>query len=288
VSTERHGTASLPEAARVTLPNRGTTNVWDIAATQGGHETPILLLHGWNIDAPANFGSAVADLSEFHRIVMYDQHGHGGGVRAPERFTFEAAADDAIAVLDAVGISKAIVLGYSMGGAIAQLVARSAPDRCTGLVLSATADRFSERHRERAQFATFGVAARAVRRLPPRVRRIVFNRVTWAACYKYPPWIRDTVRAADPVTLLEAGAQFGQFDSTDWNRDLEQPSAFIVTQHDVVVDPTRQMRLASSLGVVHLDHLDAGHNIPILDDPRYGAALRNAVDAVVAAEAAAR
>lgn len=285
MSTTRHGAASLPKATRVTLPNRGTTNVWDIAPNRGGDETPILLLHGWNIDAPANFGSAIADLSESRRIVMYDQHGHGGGVRAPEQFTFEAAADDAAAVLDAVDIAKAVVVGYSMGGAIAQLVARRSPDRCAALVLSATADRFSESRRERTQFATFAIAARAVRRLPPRARRIAFNRITWAACHKYPVWVRDTVRAADPVTLLEAGAQLGHFDSTDWAADLEQPSAFIVTEHDVVVDPTRQNRLAASLGVVHLDHLEAGHDIPIRDDPRYGAALRDAVDAVVAAGA---
>ena len=59
-------------------------------------------------------------------------------------FRLSDCAADAAAVLRELGIGPAIVVGYSMGGAIAQLVARDHPDVVAGLVLSGTAQHWQE------------------------------------------------------------------------------------------------------------------------------------------------
>ena len=64
------------------------------------------------------------------------------GIRADRAVRLADCADDAVAALDVLGIERAIAVGYSMGGPIAQLVWHRHRDRTAGLVLCATAHRF--------------------------------------------------------------------------------------------------------------------------------------------------
>lgn len=267
------------------MPLRGTISTWDCAPVSTASvsttaDVPLLLLHGWNVDAHLNFASALPTLTASHRVVLFDQHGHGAGLRTDAPFDLEACADDAIAVLDDLGIEEAIIVGYSLGGAVAQLVARRHHARCRGLVLAATADRFSENARERTQFALLAAGARAMRRLPAKPKDVVFRQVSAMACRHYPPWVLDTVRQADPVTLLEAGAALGRFDSTAWTHTPTIPTSMVVTAADTVVDPARQRRLASHVRANEVIEVAADHDLPIRNDPRFGEALLSAINAV--------
>lgn len=278
---------SKPPARSVGIAGRGAAAVWDCPpepATTGDqnapHQRPILLLHGWNVDAPLNFDSALTALRRERRVVMFDQHGHGRGIRSDERFDLQNCAEDAVAVLDALQVEQAIVVGYSLGGSVAQFLARTHPDRIAGLVLAATADRFSETSSERAQFVALEAGARAMRRLPAGPRDKIFARISAVACRRYPPWVLDTVRAADPITLLEAGSALGRFDSSSWSASLSMPCAAVVTSNDTVVDPVRQRRLAGRLGATTVIEVAADHDLPIRNDPRFADALVAACSAV--------
>ena len=59
-------------------------------------------------------------------MIAFDQRWHGRGIRSP-RFRFVDCADDVAAVMDELGVEQAIIAGYSMGGAIAQLRLAPAP-----------------------------------------------------------------------------------------------------------------------------------------------------------------
>ncbi len=275
-----HPRRGLPSPTRIALPERGATSVWDSGPPTESTRAPLLLLHGWNIDAPANFGYAFDALSVDRRVVMFDQHGHGEGVRPTSRFTLDDAAADAIAVLDQLDIHRAVIVGYSMGGAIAQLVARRAPHRCAGAILMATADRFCDSRRDQRQFAVFHRGARVLDALPAPARDRAFDRIAGAACKKYPDWVLETVKQADPVALLDAAASLGTFDSTEWSGALTPPVAFVYTSRDSVVPPRRQIRLANALGVVHMHSVDADHDLPIRDDPRFARAILKTVAAI--------
>ena len=281
--------SALPEARAVSLGSRGSTAVWDSASEDSASEDsasersdriPTLLLHGWNVDARLNFASTFPALVGRRRVVTFDQHGHGAGFRSNDPFDLDACAADAIGVLDELGIERAIITGYSLGGAIAQIVGRRNPDRCAGIVLAATTDRFADHRRERAQFSGLAASARLMRRLSPSLKSAAFRRITAVACRRYPPWVLDTVRTADPVALLEAGAALGRFDSSSWSATLTVPSAVVITSRDTVVPPHRQRRLALGLGTTDTFELDADHDIPIRQDARLGEALAAAIDAV--------
>ena len=65
----------------------------------------VLLLHGWTASSDLQFVAAYEALAERFSIVGLDHRGHGRGLRSPDAFTLEDAADDAAAVLRALGIA---------------------------------------------------------------------------------------------------------------------------------------------------------------------------------------
>lgn len=71
-------------------------------------------------------------------VIRYDNRDTGKSTCYPPGkpgYTFEEMADDAIYVLDAYGIEKAIIMGMSMGGMLTQMIALRHPDRVKGIVL---------------------------------------------------------------------------------------------------------------------------------------------------------
>jgi 3-oxoadipate enol-lactonase len=92
------------------------------------------------------------------RNVAYDARGHGRSPAPEGDCTVEDLARDALAVMDATGLDRAILCGLSLGGATAMAMARLAPERVAGLVLANTAVSFPppEMWRERAATARAG------------------------------------------------------------------------------------------------------------------------------------
>jgi pimeloyl-ACP methyl ester carboxylesterase len=107
-------------------------------ALQGSEDAPgILMLHGFT-DSWFSFSRVLRLLPHDVRAIVPDQRGHGDSDK-PESCTPDAMASDAIALLDALGVAQATVVGHCMGGFIAQRVAAMAPERVSGLLLVATA-----------------------------------------------------------------------------------------------------------------------------------------------------
>jgi pimeloyl-ACP methyl ester carboxylesterase len=72
-----------------------------------------------------------------HRVVSYDARGHGQSspAPAPDAYAYEELADDLLAVLDACGIERAVLVGASMGAHTIVRLALDHGDRVAGLVL---------------------------------------------------------------------------------------------------------------------------------------------------------
>lgn len=107
-----------------------------LAALRFGHGgTPVLALHGW-LDNAASFVPIAAHL-EGVDLVALDLPGHGASAHLPAaaEYTMPAAARAALAAADALGWSRFVLLGHSMGAAIATLLAAAAPARIERLAL---------------------------------------------------------------------------------------------------------------------------------------------------------
>jgi len=77
-------------------------------------------------------------MASFSRLIMFDKRGQGLSDRPGSPPTLEQSADDARAVLDAVGSDQAAVYGISEGGPMSILLAASNPDRVSALALYGT------------------------------------------------------------------------------------------------------------------------------------------------------
>ncbi|MDT0327070.1 alpha/beta fold hydrolase [Nocardiopsis lambiniae] len=112
------------------------TRIWYDVLGEGD---PLLLFNGQSLDHEMWDGPHAA-LAGRHRVVRMDFRGTGGsGAPLDQPYTLDLFVDDALAVLDALGIDRAHVYGFSMGGKVAQRFAVRAPERLGALVLGATA-----------------------------------------------------------------------------------------------------------------------------------------------------
>lgn len=98
---------------------------------------PLLLLHGFTSDR-SDFDPIVDPLVDrgWH-VAIPDQRGHGDSPQpdGEHSYSLELFAGDALALATALGWDEVVLLGHSMGGMIAQLVALAAPERIRALVL---------------------------------------------------------------------------------------------------------------------------------------------------------
>ena len=118
----------------------------------------VLLLHGWTASSDIQFFTAYEALAARFTFVGVDHRGHGRGVRSPDAFTLEDAADDAAAVVRQLGLGPVVAVGYSMGGPVALHLTRRHPDVVAGLVVQATALEWSATWRERALWRVLPIA----------------------------------------------------------------------------------------------------------------------------------
>ncbi|MCU4181661.1 alpha/beta fold hydrolase [Bosea sp. BH3] len=106
-------------------------------AFREGHGQPLLLVSG--LSGTAAFWTDIAStLSRSFHVIRFDQRGIGASTRGEAPCNMELLARDSIAILDATGIDRAVVLGHSTGGCIAQTIGRLAPERLDGLISSAS------------------------------------------------------------------------------------------------------------------------------------------------------
>lgn len=108
-----------------------------LAVAESGTGPPVVLLHG--LTATRRYvvmGSKALERGGY-RIVAYDARGHGSSSPAPEgsAYTYEDLGLDLIAVLDGLGIERAVFAGASMGAHTALWLALREPDRVGGLVV---------------------------------------------------------------------------------------------------------------------------------------------------------
>jgi pimeloyl-ACP methyl ester carboxylesterase len=100
----------------------------------GGDGAPVILAHGFLMDHEM-FVHQVAALRDDYRVITWDERGFGRTEYDGEPFTYWDSAADCLALLDHLGIERAVVGGMSQGGFLSLRVALTAPDRVRALIL---------------------------------------------------------------------------------------------------------------------------------------------------------
>jgi pimeloyl-ACP methyl ester carboxylesterase/predicted glycosyltransferase len=143
--TITHGAAVAPEQTRARYPDAdgyverdGVRSFYEVYGEAG---PSVLLMPTWSIIHSRCWKMQVPYLARRFRVVVFDGRGNGKSDRPslPEHYVEEEFADDALAVMDATGTERAMVVSLSRGAERSLLLAAGHPERVDGLVFIAPA-----------------------------------------------------------------------------------------------------------------------------------------------------
>lgn len=259
--------ARIPAGELVDLPGRGRTYVTDTAGPKPDSPT-IVLLHALGCTGLLTWYPCLEPLSRRYRVVTLDLRWHGQGIHS-EHFSLVDCADDVAALLDVLGIDRAMVGGYSMGSIVAQRVWRQHPERLEGLVLAATTDRFRMSVPEQFFFAGMGTTMLAARGIS-RSRTAVRAARAAADAVDFEPsdiqeWALRELRSTSPWAVGQALSALGRHHSRPWLGGIDVPTAVVILNNDHVIPPRRQRSLARAIPGATTHDIDAGHAACVLE-----------------------
>jgi len=226
-------------------------------------EVPILLIHGLAGSSLTEWYQVAPRLATDRRVIMVDHRGHGLSARGDLRFEVADDADDLAGVLDALDVDQVDVVGYSMGGVIAQALALRSPGRVRKLVLIATFATHSESYKWLRRVGA--IFARAWERVSgfgtPEVRS-GYLIARGAVRREHARWMwRETLRRD-----VESGAQATfallRFDSRDWIGSIEVETMVVIPTSDFLVPTPWQHELAETIPHARVVEIEgAGHEV---------------------------
>ncbi len=199
---------------------------------QGAGE-PIVLLHGLggSVETWTSTGILQA-LAQDHRVIAFDMRGHGKSDKPhdPKKYGREMVLD-VVRLLDHLGIQRAHVAGYSLGGMIVSQLLTLHPDRFLSATLIAAGGRF-------------GVSPDAERELEAQAREVEAECVSRSLIIALAP--SDAPKPSD-----ERIAQMSKDCFADSTRDRFATAAFMRSRSEQVVDPAAAARVTvPTLGIV--------------------------------------
>jgi pimeloyl-ACP methyl ester carboxylesterase len=120
---------------------QGARFYYEVFGDLNSGKTPLLVLHGSYMSGEA-MGPIVRAFAASRPVIALDARGHGRTGDLPGPITYARLADDAAGVLDAIGVRSADVIGYSLGGITAIVMAVRHPDKVRKqIIMSGTAQR---------------------------------------------------------------------------------------------------------------------------------------------------
>ncbi len=262
----------LPPGRLVAVPGRGEMFVREAGPVDG---PVVVLLHGWMYPSDLNWWTCYGPLSTYARVIAPDHRGHGRGTRPAAPFRLADVADDVAALLRHLDTGPVVAVGYSMGGAIAQLLWQRNPDVVGGLVLCATSASWTASPRMRWGWRAMGAlqlvlrivprswwermyAAQVRGELPVPISRMITSDTPDELVARL-GWIVSELDRGSAEDIAEAGRELGRYDARGWLPTVDVPSAVVVTARDRLVPPAVQHDLASRIPgatelTVPLDH----------------------------------
>ena len=199
------------------------TNGLDVSYEQhgAGDGTPLILLHG-GIGGGEIVAAVAPGLATGRRVIVPDLQGHGrtAGIDRPLRA--EHLADDVAGLLEQLGLQRADVMGYSLGGEVAWRVAIQHPDRVRRLVVISAAGRRDGSFPEVVAAMDQMSAAMA-----PMMEQSPYYRHYAQVAPRPQDWADHVGRTADMLKI--------DFDWTDQVAAIEAPTMLVFADSDSVM-----------------------------------------------------
>jgi pimeloyl-ACP methyl ester carboxylesterase len=225
-----------------------SVNGVNIAFQVQGNGPPLVLVMGYRLSSTAWPATFIEQLAQRFTVITLDNRGTGRSDRPVKGYAIANMARDVCRLLDELKFDQVHMLGYSMGGAIAQEFVRQFPDRIKGLILCATM--------AGGPSATYAEppVVRVMRDLdgltPEQAARRIWS-VTYAPGYleKHRQLAEEQMRReiALPTPLHVADLQFQAFAEFDGSQQLaaiRKPTLVLTGDLDRLISPQNSRKIA--------------------------------------------
>jgi pimeloyl-ACP methyl ester carboxylesterase/class 3 adenylate cyclase len=219
------------------------------------------LEHWWSEPGHARW---LHRLGEVARVVLFDKRGTGLSDRLDSQPGMDARMDDVRAVMDALGMEQAAIMGISEAGSLAALFAATHPERCRTLILYGAFARFSSWFPTRSTLQHFydyadtawGTGASLPMFVPSMVGNKAFQR--W--------WGKFERLGATPAACMEMMRLNSQIDVSAILPSIHVPTLVVHRQNDVAVNVEGGRELASLIPHARYAELPGADHIPFVSE----------------------
>jgi len=250
----------------------GERNVYYEVHGQGSGP-PLMLIMGMGGSCRGWLPLQVPEFSRTRRTVIFDHPGVGGSDDTGEAVTTASLADNAVALLDALGVARADVLGVFMGGMVAQEVALRHPKRVNRLALTGTYARPDAKRRLLLEHWR----SLAQARLPLEV--VTRERLLWTLLDETLEqseliqsmvdfFTRDDRPVDADVFARQCEACLGH-DTEDRLGDIRSRALVICGERDLLTPPSLHRKLAEKIPDAHLVMIPYGAHLVMVESAEH-------------------
>jgi pimeloyl-ACP methyl ester carboxylesterase len=255
-----------------------TANQLSLSYDEKGSGIPLLWIHGYPLNKTI-WKPQLEGLADLTRGLAIDLRGHGESQVTSGVYTMEMLADDCAAFLDALGITRPVILaGLSMGGYVGMAFCRRHADRLAGLILCATRAHSDSPQGKQNRSDS---AALAMERGVPAAVAALQNKLLAPITYHRRPDLVDTMKAITESTPLDGlvGDLLGMRERPDSLSTLaafEKPALILHGAEDQLMPVSEAEEMHATLPNARLEVIpDAGHLLNLEQPHAFNTAVRS-------------
>jgi 3-oxoadipate enol-lactonase len=223
-----------------------------------GSGKTLVLIHGLGGNTQT-WDTQVPMLSRHYRVLTWDVRGHGGSDKPEGDYSAELFASDLTALLRALRIDSAFVLGHSMGGVIALRFALNFPDLCSALIVSSSSAQVNPQATKYWQDLAASVLEGGIEAFPFDSTRAFSKDFV----ERNPEAVEEFARknpVNDPSCYAKAALAMSDYNYNDELGRIRCPTLIIVGDQDVMTPPGGSVRMNRLIpGSKLIIFKDSGH-----------------------------
>ncbi|MFE4430409.1 alpha/beta fold hydrolase [Peribacillus butanolivorans] len=198
----------------------------------------LILIHGVGLDLTM-WEKQVEDLSKHFHVIVYDMIGHGGSEHPPGPYSLSQFVEQLAALMNHLRIEKSHIIGFSMGGMVAQAFALKYPGKMKTLtIMNAVANRTEEQRKAILKRVEEVKRTGPLATIEPAIQRW-FNLEFLNLQEEIVSKIRKRLQTNDPASYLAAYTLFATADEELWPQiqQINIPTQIITGEYDVGSNP---------------------------------------------------
>jgi pimeloyl-ACP methyl ester carboxylesterase len=229
----------------------------NIAYFDEGSGVPVVFIHG-ALGSKNLWWNQVGPFSKQYRTIAFDVRGHGESTKPDKGYGPKDMLDDLSALLDNLKVNRAVFVGSSMGGVLAQMFSLSNPKKVIALVLVGTLAR-AYWLTPQEEYSTMS--------FDKNVEKGVKGWFIINSTRENIDFVLEQARMSTPNFILHVQEDFGDYDFRDKLKSIKQPTLILVGREDKTTPPEESEIIKNGIKDSKLHIISNSGHLVMLEQP---------------------